>query len=109
MRLFPAVVTIAVLASVARSESLDRYCQVQSQIGEKVMEARQSGTPMSRLIEINQTLTDSPDERRLYDEIVIRAYEEPLLRSDRNKAVAITEFGNHIMVSCLRGGQSVNR
>lgn len=86
----------------------DRFCQLQSQIAARLMEARQNGTPLARMLAINAEMGGPAEERTLYDEIAIRAYEAPRFETEARKVQIGTEFSNEIMIACYRGLSSVN-
>lgn len=86
----------------------DQFCQLQSQIAVKVMEARQSGVPLANMMEINAKLAGDGAEKVLYDEMTIRAYEAPRFETEARKVQIATEFSNEIMIACYKGLNSVN-
>ncbi len=86
----------------------DQFCQLQSQIAVKVMEARQSGVPLANMMEINTKLAGDGAEKVLYDEMTIRAYEAPRFETEARRVQIATEFSNEIMIACLRGSTAAN-
>lgn len=97
------IAAIGIAAGCTPAFADEQFCQVQSQIAGRLMEARQSGVPMARMMAINAEMGGPAAEQALYDEMTIRAYEAPLFPTDARKAEIETEFSNQIMIACLRG------
>lgn len=67
-------------------------CEDLATFARSVMGARQRGIPVEKL-------TSRP-ALVYYKDMILRAYSEPLFRSDSGKDRAISEFGNSIYVAC---------
>jgi len=85
------ILALTMMISVGANAAID--CNQVSAFAEEVMTARQSGVPMSRVIEI---LNDNS-----LNSIAIDAYKKPRYQTDEYKQRAITEFGNKAVIECL--------
>jgi hypothetical protein len=84
----------------ANNEVEEATCLLIGQLAKGIMTARQSGTPMSKVINLlggeASTIND------LARQLIIDAYEQPRFSGDKYQQRAITEFENEAMVMCYK-------
>jgi hypothetical protein len=73
----------------------DRPCEVLAEIAGAVMSARQSGMPMSEVWNQIRSV-------KLYEAIVIAAYDVPIQSTLILKQAAVDEFNDYIFSTCVR-------
>lgn len=97
MRYFLLVI-ILLNSQAAFSEqkrSLLSLCGVISEFAEVTMESRQSGTPMSKLME-------AANGEKSMESIIIRAYEKPRFRTNEMKQQTIENYRDAIYLACIK-------
>lgn len=72
-----------------------------------IMEIRQKGAPMAKVIEVTKPHIKAmkgimPKFDNLAMDIIMSAYDYPLMGLEENKKTATTEFSNKHMLNCLR-------
>ena len=77
-------------------------CEQMAGLAEKIMEARQSGVPMANMVKIAETSDMGEPERDFMRGATVMAYEKTAWRTDEAQKRAIAEFGNGIMVACIK-------
>ena len=93
MNLKVAVAAVAIVAATsAVAETKQETCTLIGQLAAVIMEKRQDGVDMSRLMEIADT--------ELVQELVIFAYEMPRYSSEDYKRTAVQDFANEAMGVC---------
>lgn len=80
-----------------RAEKLE-LCKEASQFAGKVMEARQAGIAMSRLMAMDM----SDEMASTAHQMIIQAYERPRMRVEENKKVEIENFENEWHLLCVK-------
>lgn len=93
MNLKAAVAAVAIVAaSGAAAETKQETCTLIGQVAAVIMEDRQDGVDMSKLMEIA--------EAKLLQRMVIFAYETPRYPSEGYKRKAVQDFANEAMAAC---------
>lgn len=93
MNLKAAVVAVAIVAATgAAAETKQETCTLIGEIAAVIMEKRQDGVDMSRLMEIADT--------ELVQRMVIFAYDTPRYSSEDYKRSAVQDFANEAMGVC---------
>lgn len=93
MNLKAAVAAVAIVAATsAAAETKQETCTLIGQLAAVIMEKRQDGVDMSRLMEIADT--------ELVRELVIFAYDTPRFSSEGYKRTAVQDFANEAMGVC---------
>lgn len=96
--------------SVSAKDSTYDTCSGYSESAEMVMKARQNGYSLREIMgyavnELKNNKSLEADERALAEEFVkitvIEAYDIPLMETQREKEIAITEFGNTMYSNCI--------
>lgn len=88
------------LASVHGIKETDDGCTVLAKTSAVIMQARQSGAPMSNLLDIVNGAPES--DRKILRLIVMAAYESPGFQSEEYKERAAMDFRNQIHLMCLQ-------
>ncbi|WP_179995689.1 hypothetical protein [Acinetobacter sp. YH16053] len=98
------------IMSVSAEASTYDTCSDYSESSEMVMMARQNGYSLRDVMshtvnELKNIKSLKADERALAEEFikitVIEAYNTPLMETQREKEIAITEFGNTMYSNCI--------
>ena len=93
MNLKAAVAAVAIVAaSSAVAETKQETCTTIGKLAAIIMENRQEGVDMSKLMEIAET--------ELVQRLVIFAYEMPRYSSEDYKRTAVQDFANEAMGVC---------
>jgi len=93
LNLKAAVAAVAIVAaSSAAAETKQETCTLIGKLAAVIMEKRQDGVDMSRLMEIAET--------ELVQRLVIFAYEMPRYSSEDYKRTAVQDFANEAMGVC---------
>jgi hypothetical protein len=93
-KLLTATMLTLSLTSWAQSKT-DERCSELAEFSQTVMEARQRGIDMQRLIQLSQG-------NELAIRIIIEAYDVPRYRTSEYQQNAVTEFANKIQVTCYK-------
>lgn len=86
----------------AQSDRVLTLCGEIETAAAAAMEARQEGVPISTLMKAYLDLSGNEAQASLSKQIVIKAYEEPLWRTQESKERAITEYGNDAYLECIK-------
>lgn len=78
------------------------YCEIQSAICGKIMEARQMGLPMSKIMDLKTEFDDDYFEIELYELHVKLAYSMPRYSTEEGKRRAIEDFRHEAYLRCMR-------
>jgi len=73
-------------------------CSQLGRFAEESMEAHQSGLPMEEAMQI-----DDFEAKKLLEEIVIAAYEEPRYSGEGMQQRAVEKFRDEIYLACVKG------
>lgn len=76
------------------TDAQKKECSGQSEVAEKIMEGRQAGVPMRKMI-------DLAEGDQLLELMVKWAYDEPGYSSDQMQRRSATKFGNRQYRLCL--------
>lgn len=90
-----ALAAIFPFHAVCAGELTPEKCKASYTIAEKIMEARQHGVPLPRMIEI-------AEGDALFMALTRQAYETPRFSSESYKRNKIQDFANEIYLICLR-------
>ena len=90
--------SIAILALVAGSAQAS-ICPTLATSAEKIMDNRQTGVPLSRMMEIAKT---AGDLEGILTSITLEAYNRPRYSTGEYQRNAIAEFRNEWEVRCYR-------
>lgn len=99
-------ITVAsIIASTITSRAADLYdkCEDMGKVATAVMERRQAGISMDRLLSIAENTGDSGVIRH----IIIAAYRRPIEDTNYDKSTAVERFHNEVFLSCIRLVKSV--
>jgi hypothetical protein len=73
-------------------------CPVLGRLASSIMRARQSGVPISSMIEVaNKTTGEVADMQRI---LVFKAYSQNQWSSEKFKNNAVAEFSNEVVMEC---------
>lgn len=102
-KLIPAFTSAIILASCnpVYAESVSSICNSQMALAESVMQSRQGGVPLSKMLEISNNPQLKPI-RSLFLELTKMAYVKPMHDSEKDKRKSIVEFKEYMQVICLR-------
>jgi hypothetical protein len=83
-----------------QQQDLINICKNMGEYARTVMEGRQNGVPMSKLIDLAASSDDStgPTMRQ----IIIEAYDHPRMSVEANKATAAVDFENKVYLECIK-------
>ncbi len=81
--------------------SWQENCKAMEGIGSSIMKARQSGTPMSKSIEIADKAGD-PALKKLIESLVIEAYDSPRYSTAGMQGRAQEDFANSVYLRCAK-------
>lgn len=84
------------VAMSAETPTKLEYCTGMSELAEAVMMARQSNVPLHTLLANPEVNTND-----IAVMLVKMAYNEPVMRADKNKVSQINEFSSKVMLTCL--------
>ena len=76
----------------------DDVCRALGSLAARIMELRQTETPMSRAIEV----TSKGEQSKITRHIIMMAYNEPAYRSPDNQKRAVDAFRNLIELECFK-------
>ncbi len=93
-KLLTATMLALSLTSWAQSKT-DERCSELAEFSNTVMQARQRGIEMQRLVQLSEG-------NELAIRIIIEAYEVPRYRTSEYQQNAATEFANKIQVTCYK-------
>lgn len=102
--LFVALCLLALPAKAVENNA-DSGCAKFSEMAESIMEARQAGVPMRKLMStLNSTDTEfGPALKQLVAKIIQQAYEQPQYQTDGMINRTKVEFGNEMYLLCQNG------
>ena len=95
MKTLIAAVAVSLTMSPAVAETAENNCKTVERVAIAAMTSRQYGVPLSKMLEITAT---APLART----IVLEAYGKPKFSTEEHKKAFITEFGNVILLTCLK-------
>lgn len=99
MILATALLLIFPYSSYAQDDHLS-FCKVISTSAKLIMEYRQSGKPMSKLIDLaNEQPSILKDT---FINITVKAYEIPRFSTDEAKRKTVEDFVNDVYLDCLK-------
>jgi hypothetical protein len=76
-------------------------CTDISELAEIVMKKRQANVPIRTIMEVNQNKVD-PRHQDMVEQMILDAYEWPLMNLDKNKQTYIIKFGNKWYLKCIK-------
>ena len=99
--LLVAVLAFAVAQPVQATtrEEAQKICGAVSEIAEVIMDARQKGVPIQRMIDL---MADAGEYQDLAYELILEAYDYPHIGTDRLVNDVIREFKTKTYLSCVR-------
>lgn len=83
----------------ASREELLKMCSGWASLARNVMDARQAGVPMRKLLDS----LNEEGENEITTKIVMKAYDSPAFRTEGHQQREITEFENSVYSDCLKG------
>lgn len=86
------------ISSPSSSGELDYYCEYLGFNAGFIMDFRQEDTVMSLVV--HMLGNDGKDQHAI--DMIIRAYELPLLDTDANKIAAVSAFRNQVELECFQ-------
>jgi len=96
-----AAMTLAMFfaANVADAELDTETCQKLSEFAQNIMEARQTGVPLNKMI----SLVEKNEEpfRSMYRTLVIEAYKKPRYHTKSMQTGETTDYSNQVLLACL--------
>lgn len=95
------VATLLTLSSctvAANTDQVIERCSSQATVAANIMQARQNGVPITRILEINK---EYPDAKSLLDFFAMEAYKVPRYSTPENQQQSIVEFSNTIFMLCM--------
>tara|TARA_B110000093_G_scaffold71523_1_gene77800 strand:- start:1673 stop:1981 length:309 start_codon:yes stop_codon:yes gene_type:complete len=90
------LVVLTMIATPAVADSRMEVCKIVSEGASGIMKIRQDGVP---LISILTALKHN----KMFVQLVLIAYDTPKYSTEENQQGAITEFGNTVLLQCLKG------
>ena len=90
------LVALTMMGAPAVADIRMDLCKTVSEGAVSIMTIRQSGVP---LISILNALKDNS----MFVQVALVAYDTPKYSTKENQQSAITEFGNTVLLECLRG------
>lgn len=104
MRKIITAITL-VLATLQPTFASD-YCTSLGEMAESTMRMRQAGVPITKAVrKYEEVVYSTSAAGKLAQAILIMAYEQPMYSVERNKELAISEFGSGVFVQCLKATQ----
>lgn len=96
-KLIAAAIALAACAPAVASEELNSkdHCAQIHEVAEVVMEARQKGMPMPRLMSLSEG-------DALFESLVLEAYAAPRMSAPRNQQDLVNEFANDTYLQCMK-------
>ena len=95
-----ALMTIT-LVSPASANAESEFCPTVANMAVSLMEARQAGVPLLDLLTALEAFTGTAG--KMANRMALEAYEQPLYSTESYQQESITEFGNAMLLSCLKG------
>ena len=89
------------LSMQAQATDATEICVSIGQLGKTIMERRQEGTDIGKMLELAQTF-ETQTERDITKAIIMDAYKQPQYSSQDYRDNAAIEFYNSIVVGCLQ-------
>ena len=83
-------------------EQIDKTCSGVSGISRMVMKARQDGTSMNAYLTGLKKTVSSDTSYNAIKKVAIEAWSRPMMRVQKNKDTAVTEFSDKAMVGCYK-------
>jgi hypothetical protein len=77
-----------------------QLCLSESKRAKAIMSARQSGVPLSEILELNNEPSYA-SLKEVNDLLALKAYGKPKMLSDKGKKDIAMEFANEVLLSCL--------
>lgn len=103
------MLSLVCVGANADSESYDDdICRNLLTMAEGIMNARQSGVPLSQALSINDANISKKNNRDMNESmrnIIIHAYKEPLRYSEEMKRRSTYEFGANYYLSCYEANK----
>lgn len=94
------IIALCLLAAAHVVHAEQIPCETFGRLAEAIMQARQEGVPLQRLMQGNEY---GPSE--LEKSLLMEAYSLPRFHSDEGKKRAVVEYQNSIYLECLRSRQ----
>lgn len=89
----------------SRAKLKNKLCEIDSNFAESIMKFRQNGEPMSKIMKINQDVTQSKANRESAGELIIAAYEKPRFTSEGMKQKSIEDFRDKAYLDCVKAAR----
>lgn len=77
-------------------------CKQIAELAAEMMDARQSGVPMYKQIEVINNEPGLSDLTQLLERIIVDAYDSPRYSTQSHKKQAIDDFRNDVYLECFR-------
>ncbi|SDY98096.1 hypothetical protein [Nitrosomonas sp. Nm33] len=101
MKKFLIVLFFLVFATPIYADNWRKGCEVASAYATAIMESRQAGVAMSRLMEL--TKEEGPkDDQSLIEMIIIDAYDRPRYSTEPMQQRAMEEFRDDTYLKCVK-------
>ena len=84
----------------SQQQDLIKVCKNMGEYARTVMEGRQNGVPMSKLIDLAASSDASTGPTM--QQIIIEAYDHPRMSVEANKATATVDFENKVYLECIK-------
>jgi hypothetical protein len=97
-----ALGTASIAAGSDENGQAHEFCFAQSELAEVVMQRRQEGIPMRKVMEKLSHVEVGDVQKGLTFAMVTDAYSRPLFNSSGNQQESINEFGSLIYRQCYR-------
>lgn len=102
MRIVLSSVLLLLATAAHGEETWEDVCESFGSTSESIMEQRQKGVPMSKLMKAIGGMDASEHFLATLKDIVIEAYEEPQYRGDDYTADAVRRFRNKVELDCYK-------
>ena len=101
MKLTKALSLIAIMAFTAPAiataqDKAAEQCELAVQIAEAIMQNRQAGTPISKMMEV-------ADGNQAIIGLILVAYDTPRFSTQEYQLQAVTDFSNEVGLACYKG------
>lgn len=90
-----SIITAAIIAMATSAQAQEDPCPAFGGLAETMMIARQSGLPMSQMMEL-------AGEEDIFRRMVIDAYDRPRYGTEEIQRLEIQDFRNEIEMDCYR-------
>jgi hypothetical protein len=93
------ILSIATISSASANQDV---CKKAAELGMLIMEMRQSGTPITKMLDFAAGSPSDEETKKLTNTLINKAYQKTRYSHKPNQESAAVDFGTEIYTACMR-------